>query len=359
MRSRKRILGLSGCIALVGLLISGLILTLRPMLSPLDRAQAIASTTRWVSGRDGVPLYFWSGANDLTYISEGADRRYHLFRHAGSAGGNHPDTENAAVEIRGGREAGELSPDGNWFVEWAFTKNRQRFPTFVSLDGRQRHEGQATPGHLGVWSPDSAFMISWTWNSGADLYRFDPTNGVPQKAMASGVKHFAGPQCIDSSGHLVGFEDGDVFVNVTLGGARGVASRSYPTAKLLRIDLNAPTNRLEQWTVQVPETTDGGRCLVAPSCDRILWIVYGDNTPPLLRRLRSLVPGYRPSNNMGYRWFVSDLRGKNLHEVGSFLFSPDKFKTAEAPLYSMPRWLPDSRHISFIYKDTLYVRPTE
>jgi hypothetical protein len=131
---------------------------------------------------------------------------------------------------------------------------------------------------------------------------------------------------------------------------------------MVRADLTHPENRVEEWTVADPDGMDTlGSCLLAPTCDRILWILQGDTTPLFLRKLRNYIPGLKASP--GVRWLVSGLHGENMHEVASHRSLPvQPWNGAPPPVldpYSSPRWMPDGRHISFIYQHTLYIRSIE
>lgn len=172
IRTPKRHLVLLGCVGLTGLFVVGMMRTLRPPPSPLEHAIAVARTTGWLSeGGDprGFPAYYWSTGNHLTYFHTGADGAMHLFRRQATAAINAPGVEGPVVPLGNGRYAGLVSPNGTWFAEWGRNKLRQSIPTFISADGIQRREGQPTWGIEGVWTPDSASMLSGVWRTGAAI----------------------------------------------------------------------------------------------------------------------------------------------------------------------------------------------
>ena len=105
----------------------------------------------------------------------------HLFRRQATAADNAPGVEGPVVHLGNGRYAGQVSPDGRWFAEWGRNRPGQNIPTFISVDSMQRREGQPTWGMEGVWTPDSASMLSAVWRSGAEIDRYDPTSGLRQK----------------------------------------------------------------------------------------------------------------------------------------------------------------------------------
>ena len=51
-------------------------------------------------------------------------------------------------------------------------------------------------------------------------------------------------------------------------------------------------------------------------------------------------------------WLVSGLNGENMREIAAYTDNP-------SDPYCALKWMPDGRHISFIYRDTLYTRPIE
>lgn len=355
MRSKKRNVTLFGCAALLGLGVFGVLRALNHSSLPIAQAQAITQTTDWRSYM-GTPFYYWSGSDDLTYMGLGKDGKLHLLRRQGIPNAAAPASEGPLLTVEGGYP-GQISPDGKWVVEWHRNKLRQNVPTFIAWDGSQRQEGQPTWGGEGIWTTDSSTMISGTWRSGTALDRFDPKTGKMQKSTVQGLEKFYMPERVDSSGRIVACSDSGFILH--LSPPTTMPSINFPQVKLARIDPAHPESKPEQWTAPVPGEVDNGSFLISPSGDRILWILRGDVTPPLLKKIRSYIPGLKTPTKTGYRWLVSGLHGEEMHEVASYPYQPIQNKRVHPNPYSTPRWTPDSKHISFIYRHTLYIRPID
>ena len=168
MRTLKLARALFLGLGLAGLFLVGMAWTLRRPSAPLDRAHAVARTATWIpefGNPTGPPVYYWTAGNTLTYFGTGTDGKPHLFQIAGGKW-DAPVREGPAVNVRGGY-AGQLSPDGKWFVEWHQNKQRQHTPTFVAMEDGRRIVGQPSWAVQGFWVPgDSHEMLCSDWNGG-------------------------------------------------------------------------------------------------------------------------------------------------------------------------------------------------
>lgn len=333
--------------------------SLRPVSSPLEHAKSVVQTTSWLPdrGNPGVfPMYYWSGVSDLTYFGRGNDGNSHLFRRSAASTNDSLDIEGPAVNVSSGYP-GQLSQNGKWFTEWHQNKLRQRVPTFISMDGKQRRIGMPTWGAEGVWTQgDRPKMIVEAWRNGsaaADVY--DPSSDKVQKFAFPQLSHFHAPQRVDANGHLIGSVESSYIMNIR--GVPPAPYMNYPFLKMVRIDLSHTEGKPEEWSVRVPEELENGSCLVAPAGDRLLWIVHGDLTSPALKKIRDLFPRLIPKR-MGTRWILSGLHGENMYDFASYRVDITATRAAPDP-FSRPRWMPDSRHISFIHRNVLYTLPVE
>jgi len=355
--SSKRTVLLLLCVGLAILLLFGVSVTLRPRSTPLDHAEVVAQTGTWIpefGNPTGPPVYYWTAGNTLTYFGKGADGTPHLFQTTGGRL-NTPGREGPAVDVRGGY-AGQLSPDGKWFVEWHQNKKQQRVPTFVAMDGSRRIVGEPSWAVQGIWRQDGnqeMLCSSWRGKPAMDVYRPD---GTPmRKIVMSGVAHFYDPQAVDAQGCLVGFKDSAFFLHIKI--AQGVQARNTPSLAMIRLDLAHPDRPAEEWKNALPEGAEYGSCVVSPSGNRLLWIVRGDLTSPILQKLRDAMPRLGPAPKPGVRWLVSGLKGEDMREIAAY--PNDVHRTGQAFPYGSPRWMPDSKHISFLHRSNLYVRSVE
>ena len=106
----------------------------------------------------------------------------------------------------------------------------------------------------------------------------------------------------------------------------------------------APQPRLlNRWTVSIPSTEERREMQLSPDGRRIAWIVItpaGDQKPQRVAIT------------------VSSLDGSAMQEIGHLLLPA---AAGEEPPYERypneMKWLPDGKHLSFIYHDTLYILP--
>ncbi len=328
--------------------------------NPLENARAITQTSGWlVDNRSAslAPTYYWSAGDAVTYFGRGSDGTPHLFQRTVNGGGKEAQgREGPAVHLRNGY-SGQLSPDGKWFVEWHQNTLRQHIPTFISMEGKQQTEGKPTWAMGGIWTPgEPARLLCGVWRKEAALDVYNPTSGTVEKIAFPGLSHFNLPESVDASGELIGFKESNFILHYP--GYQGVAFHTnYPSIHLDRVSMAHPEAAPEEWKVSVPEEIRQGICLLSPTRDRLLWSGKVELTPGLLKRLYGLIPSLKYAQNSDYRWYVSGLHGENIHEIAGYTMHPTPTFTPEP--YSSPQWMPDGRHISFIYRNTLYTLPVD
>ena len=358
MQPQRRRICLMGCVGLIGLFAVGMWLALRPGPSPMDHALAVAQTTQWLPGARNpsfVPSYYWSAGDELTYFCTGTDGKPHLYRRSATTGMDAPGREGPAVHLQDGY-VGQLSRDGKWYVEWNPNALHQRVPTFIAMDGTQQQVGRSTLGTEGVWGAGNhPVMFCGVWGRSAVIDIYHPDSASVQRMIIPGLAHFDAPQCVDSSGRLVGFKDNPNIAPFKL--SAQLVHQKFEFMEMVRVDPAHPDSKPDQWNVAIPRNAGLGICRVAPSGDRLLWLVQGDTTPAIVRKLRSLIPGLRPSFRISNRWLVSGLRGENMHEIAAY--RDDPVLSGEPIRYTLPLWMPDSKHISFVHENILYTRPVD
>jgi hypothetical protein len=107
----------------------------------------------------------------------------------------------------------------------------------------------------------------------------------------------------------------------------------------------------QKWQLQIPAGAEYGSVSASPDNRHLLWSMGMLRQRPSLWvqwlwRLNLDLP--RPQHDER-RFFLSDLYGDNMHSVLNCpLSGTDDFS---------PLWTPDSKHLSFIYRDQLYMVP--
>lgn len=360
MRPRKRLHYLLGCFVLILLMAFGGFRVFRTSPSPLDHARPITDTTNWLAEPKSLfrsTPYFWSGRDDLTYFALGKDGNPHLIRQTGiSKSDSKTVQEGPAVDLSDGG-SGSLSQDGKWFIEWHENRSQQHVPTFLTMDGMTKRTGRPTWAEGGIWTPGSHPSLlcnSWSHRIGFEIYH--PEYDTVQRLEDQYQPAFFSPEVVDKNGTILGFERGSSFM--TGEGFTDHPSKSKDYVFLYRVDPLHPNTALSGWKIEIPANTKSGTCLLAPSGDQILWVLHSCMTAPILRKMKQYLPFLQMKPHTGTRWLISGIHGENMHQLAVYS-EPASFQQDGLSPYSLPRWMPDSSHISFIHNTTLYTLPVD
>jgi hypothetical protein len=227
----------------------------------------------------------------------------------------------------------QISPDHHWF---AWPGNEKIF--LAPVDGGAtliQDGGDSTPDSV-LWFSDSRrfVLLGFQYDELRDAYlrsgaRFQRSEELPGGVMAQGVSLLSALLIDDKSLLCISDltkEDGN------------------KVAYIIRVGLhNSDPNQVVRTTVHPPPVLAINGARPSSHGERIAWL--------FLQRIH--VPGSRRSRIEMAIW-ISDGKGKRMHELGWLPVTPKKFEPLEV---SRLRWLPDDRHLSFVFKDSLYVVP--
>jgi hypothetical protein len=123
----------------------------------------------------------------------------------------------------------------------------------------------------------------------------------------------------------------------------------------MEIDLTPGGSGSRQYKVaqSVPEPVQ--QILLSPNGDRLLWVTESWSVPmPWLRPLGAYFPALRQYPQRMVHLWTSDINGGNRREVGSEEFVPSVLRKGQIlPI----EWMPDGKHVSFVYGADLYTIP--
>jgi hypothetical protein len=226
------------------------------------------------------------------------------------------------------------SPDGKWLAWPSWTNTN-----VASLDGKIVYpitdNGYDNCDSL-QWLSDGHRLVFLTFYDGDRLVRAD---------LHSGPRYQAEKQMICTNFEYLHLTSATLVHDTALlcisgtGEDHGRLSVSLVSTAL---DGNGP--REKDWIdVRLPPAKELEDARPNRHGDRIAWLLWRRFVSPQSKRMRSVMAIW-----------ISDARGKHMREIGWLPVSP----TENGPLeFSRLRWLPDDRHLSFVYHGALYVVP--
>lgn len=313
--------------------------------SPIPRnAYPILSTSRWTTIRPGDPPYYvWLANGDIAHLERNARGMFQIcYQRA-----------NATGPVGGVRYGPELPSDaayhyftsspGGKAIAYLRVSASQTLETVVlSAEGK---ELRTAPGHLMGWLPNEQGFLTQSPSAFnvLEIHSLDPKEDKNEMIQARGPVYQ--PLPIDS------IASGPDFL---VGGSLSTAS-----TVIRSISARPPYSDQKRWQVEAPLQLEEGIgetradfAIPNASPDRrhLLWRVYFTKPPRWRQWLGRFVPRLRSKQETRVGYALSDMQGHNVHPLLNTLVH-------EAELY--PFWTPDSKHISFIYHDQLYLMPID
>jgi len=181
--------------------------------------------------------------------------------------------------------------------------------------------------------------------------RVIPITGLKNTALQYGT---VSPLFIEPSGRVVATSDTYYTSVIPPAEETNLSSKISPVRSFVEFNLNHPELPGKSWTVPVPSDAATFNCVVSPQHDRLLWIVQSKYLPAFTQLSQRFPKPIRQHPVYMDRWMVSDLAGNHMHTIAEFedertdhhFYRPD-------PIY--PKWMPDGKHVSYEYKDALYM----
>ncbi len=320
--------------------------------SPLPKgAYSVLSTTHW-AGRSpdvGIPPYVWLPNGDVAYTEQNAQGLlqvcYQKVDISGTVGGGRrgptlPPTPALPPSVHSGRFL--PSPDERW-VAYVQTVGKNRSGTLlISADGKTTRSVSPIGVVIMEWRPDSrSFLgVSLIPPLSMKVYHLDSTQTetIPSGAWETPDPMIARP---NSPNFLI---DGH-FSQTTSNGK----PHNYPIMTLHSFDLSHPNGVLQMWQAPVPLEMEFGSVLASPDNTHLLWVT-GSWKPPLWSQwIHRIIPMHQVSPFPRISYFLSDLHGGNRRPLLEYSLGRSRNMALT--------WTPDSKHLSFIYKDQLYLVP--
>ncbi len=347
-RLSARLLSLLAVVLLGGLLKSC-------FLSPLpSNAYPVLSTAEWKSllQRYTVPPYHWLANGDVAYLKSSPDDRlqvcYQKMNSAGPIGSPRPGPVLPAQSVRHRSFMSGFflpSPNEKWVACTHVDVTNKVSMDLVSNDGKTIRQITGSSDLFASWLPDSHrfLAISIGVFPAVKLQDIDSPVTLPLPGMNRDV-----PPLEILSPNATSLILGARFNGPIRNGGQPF---NYPEMKMRSVSAANPKEVLRTWEISVPTDMDFGSVAPSPDGKRLLWTTGSLKNSKVTQLLDRILPHRSRIHPAQMCYFLSDIDGRNRHPI----FSDSLLRPRSLAL----AWTPDSRHLSFIYKDYFYLVPVD
>ena len=144
--------------------------------------------------------------------------------------------------------------------------------------------------------------------------------------------------------------------------AVGQPDVNFPSASLIELSLDERPKVIRTYSPANPHHADMGVLALSPRGDRLLWGMLCAEKPSALEvRLHRFLPGLRGEASVVERGWVSHLDGSDMKEIGYYTIpgATSSKAFANEPWILDPKWTPDGKRISFLFKDRIMTVPVD
>ncbi|MCW3095808.1 MAG: hypothetical protein JWL77_1426 [Chthonomonadaceae bacterium] len=334
----------------------------------LDRAVPLVTSDRWLGPerRNGdVGNYVWLTNDEILLFRHNPDKTLTLLRQKVLPPGNVGAATPLPLAPLAQPSGVTISPDRAsihvLYHHNGAPRKKRMTSEFVSLrDGRS--SGVLPGWALGEWCEGAQSVCECEYNKmlTATIHYYDGrkdeeivVNGVTDSPLMTGN---VWPLFVEPTGRVVARGDSYYDGIVTPAQKATLGNKLSPVCTFVEFNLKDPDKKGRIWTVPVPEDAASFYCQAGPGHDRLLWTVQSNRMPPLSAITQKLPRPFKRSSRYLCRWMVSNLDGHNMHTIAEFEISDLYFNR---PDLISPQWTPDGKHISFEYKNALYLMAAE
>lgn len=315
-------------------------------------AYPVVSTVRWAGSwtrprmvDDCDPHYTWLSNGDLAYLQTNAKGTPQVCYQK-------MDARGPVGRVRYGPELPPglsmytfvPSPDEKWVAYRQFSNAGEHRTVVISADGKIT---RTVPASIVAWLPNSRGFLA-TPNTGDASLQVDLLDSPPKThsvMRASGTPVAVsyvpvGPKFVVGK---------DIYHPDTF------TSHNYPRMVLHSYSASNLDVATGTWEATVPAQAQWGSAAASPDGKHLLWSVYREHRSSWWPWLRNRLPDRRSVSALRsppvQLFFLSDVQGHDMHRL---------FEHMEFMFDNMaPRWTPDGKHLSFLYKNQLYLLPVD
>jgi hypothetical protein len=153
------------------------------------------------------------------------------------------------------------------------------------------------------------------------------------------------------------------FVSVEVGPPGAQPANDWPPKSFQLAEIAPGSNKpASTWTISLQKNLEYEDMAISPQGDQIAWLLTAPQTSLWDRLVARLWPRHQVVAQHITRLMVSDLHGKNWTEIGRIILPPEGSDEAESWMDRAPnelKWLPDGKHVSYIYRHELKSVPVD
>jgi hypothetical protein len=316
------------------------------LISPLPTgAYPVMSTARWTGrSRANISPHQWLPNGDLAYLEQDSNEMqqvcYQKMDDKGPVGAVRRGPE---LPLNAWFDTFFPSPDEQWVAYMQFTGPRSYQTFLLSADGKTTRKGGE---YFEGWLTNSRSYLSlmYSQNYVTKIYHLDGPQSETIPKMSPGdistpITTLASSPTFLMGSHFYNYEPNP-----------GTA-QNYPLMPMRSFPMTHPTVVQETWQAKVPAGMTFGTAYPSPDNKHLLWVVGKQRATPWSDWLGQVNVKWRKDPTFDMYFFVSDLHGNNMHPVLTNVMGGTNNWN--------PVWTPDSKHLSFLYKNQLYFVPVE
>jgi len=334
---RRRIALLAGAVVL-------LVMIGKYLASPLPRgAYPILSTAGWAGQLNHPSSHVWLPNGDLAFLQNDAGGMSQVcYQRMDAARPIGPIRRGPELPLNNRFPVFIPSPDEQWVAYMQLTPPG-KFQTFVlSSDGKTTHQaGEYFSGWLG---DSRSYLCRSIQTTGTKVYHVDS----PTTETIPGVASWDAPTPLTTCATGTSFLIGGSFFNPIQNAGK---PQNYPSMTLRSFSVANPKTLERQWQATVPPNMQFGLAYVSPDNRHLLWYTAKLADSRWSKWLARLNPKWNKGATFEPHYFLSDLNGNHMH--------PALTNIMGGTVNLNPQWTPDSKHVSFVYNNQLYLVPVD
>jgi hypothetical protein len=309
------------------------------------RAKPVLSTNTWAKlGQQTLyPIpYHWLANGDLAYLRKNPNGLFQVCYQQMDANGT-IGAVRLGPELPATIQSGMFfpSPDEQWVAV-----SMKNHTVLHSADGRTTRRVGVVGEIFSSWLSDSRSFLSLCFKPrmGLKVRHLDSPQSEMIPALNASEMHQPMSQFADGPD----FQIGGIFSYFQ---SNNVLSQNGTTITVRSFYVSKPEVVRQTWTVPVPPGSEYARAYVSPDRKHLLWLTSTMKPSARSSWFNSLFASRRSTPTVETHFFLSDLSGNNRQPILDDVIR--HFGDID------PSWTPDSKHLSFIYQNQLYLVPVD